>query len=181
MSKQQFEDFLKKEKSRPVTEIDLQDRKQEWIGFVEKLYSDVRGWLKEYSDSVKVKSERIELFEEPIGRYGVDQLSIEINGKVARLKPIGTILIGTRGRVDMIGSRGTARFILADKDSTGPRIQVKVYTSEEERSKQELAEREKIKAKIDWTWKIASTPPNVKYTELNQDSFLQCLVEVING
>ena len=42
-------------------------------------------------------------------------------------------------------------------------------------------EKKQPKVQIDWVWKITSNPPRIKYTELNQETFLQCLMEVING
>jgi hypothetical protein len=35
--------------------------------------------------------------------------------------------------------------------------------------------------KIDWTWKIATPPPGIRYIELNKESLRQMLLEVSNG
>lgn len=33
---------------------------------------------------------------------------------------------------------------------------------------------------IEWDWKIATPPPRIKYIEVNEDSFFDLLMEVIN-
>lgn len=97
------------------------------------------------------------------------------------MTPIGTVLIGTKGRVDFSGRAGTVRFILADKSSSGPKFETRIFMSEEEKNKFEEQEKNNPKPEINWVWKISSDPPKITYTALNQDTFLQCLMQVING
>ena len=94
------------------------------------------------------------------------------------LSGIGTILIGgAKGRVDMTGNAGTIRLILAERNAIEPKIDVNVYFSSEKiRKKQDMEEK-----KPDLVWKISTNPPKVKYSDLNQDTFLKCLIQVCNG
>jgi len=183
MSKKEFDTFLEKEEAQKKSPIDWNAEKDWWLNKIETLYTDVQNWLKEYTDSNKVNIEinDINIFEEPLGVYSAKQMKIKINDKIATLTPIGTILIGTKGRVDLNGDEGTIRFILADRKSSGPKVEIKIYLSDEEKMQYEEEEKKKIKPIIDWVWKITTNPPKIKYTELNQDTFLKALIEVYNG
>ncbi len=185
MSNKEFEAFLKKEeeKGKKETPIDWEGIKKKWFVHLDKLFLDIQTWLKEYVEDNRIKLgfNNIEIQEEALGKYTVKELIIVIYGKTAQLTPIGTILIGTPGRADLSGPAGTVRFILADRNATGPKIEFKVFTSEEERKKDAENEKKKTKLETEWIWKITSNPPRIKYTELNKETFLQCLTEVING
>jgi hypothetical protein len=75
--------------------------------------------------TIKLETNPIEIYEEALGSYKSQELKITIGNNVAKLTPIGTILIGTIGRADLTGKRGTVKFILADKESSGIKITVK--------------------------------------------------------
>jgi len=181
MSKKEFDDFLRKEEKKKPT-IDWDDQKKWWLNKLDDLYKDIQGWLKEYIDKQQLFTEcsNIDIYEEALGSYTAKQMKIQIGNKIAKIIPIGTILIGTKGRVDLTGDAGRVRFILADKQATGPRIEANVFLSEEERQNYEKQKRARAK-KVDWAWKITTSPPRIKYSELNQDSFLHCLMQVCNG
>jgi hypothetical protein len=34
---------------------------------------------------------------------------------------------------------------------------------------------------IEWDWKIATPPPRIQYINLEQDTFLEALMEVVGG
>jgi hypothetical protein len=183
MGKREFDDFLKKEEQKKKPPIDWEAEKKKWFEHLNKLFSDVKIWLNEYVDAKKIKIEfnNIDIHEEAIGTYTVKELRIFIGDKIAKLTPIGTILIGTKGRADLSGNAGTVKFILADKNATGLKIEFKESILEKEKQKDTKNEKKKSEPQINWVWKITSNPPRIKYTDLNQDTFLQCLMEVING
>ena len=115
------------------------------------------------------------IIEPYIGEYEVRVLQIELGSHTIKLEPIGTNLIGAKGRVDLIGANGTVKFVLVDKTSSGPRIKTKVSVNGEESPKEE-----EIKD-IEWDWKIATHPPNIQYIDLEPDTFFDALMEVIGG
>ncbi len=174
MGKKEFDDFLRKEKEKKKPTIDWSAEKEWWLKQLDKLYMDIQKWLKEYTDKqeIFVEFSNIEIYEEALGTYTARQMIIKISDKIATLIPIGTILIGTKGRIDMKGNTGTIRFILADRNATGPKIVVKEYLLEEENKNP--------KPQIDWVWKITTNPPRIKYSDLNRDTFLQSLMQVCN-
>ena len=164
MGKKEFDDFLKKEEEKKKPSVDWDAKKKWWLEQLETLYTNIQDWLKEYIDEKKISIEfsEIDIYEEALGTYTARQMRIKVSDKIATLTPIGTILIGAKGRIDMKSNAGTIRFILADRNATEPKIVVKEYLSEEEKRKDEEAEKNKPNPKIDWAWKITTNPPRIK-------------------
>lgn len=183
MDKNKFDEFVNKKSSNNKEKIDWDEKLNRWKTFIDALYDSVNEWLKDYVEAGKIelKINEIEIFEEALGNYHVPSMDIVIGNDTATLKPIGTILIGTIGRVDLIGKSGVQKLILADKNSTGPQIKSYIFTNEEERKANEAKIKEEANKPVDWEWKITSNPPRIKYKELNQESFFECLMNVING
>jgi hypothetical protein len=183
MGKKEFEDFVNKESQKENKTINWQEKLDRWKSNIDDLLGKIENWLKDYTESgkISIETKEIEIFEEAIGRYSVPSLVININENIVHVKPIGTVMIGTIGRVDIIGKSASQKIILADKNATGPRIQTFISTNEEERKKNEEKLKELANTPIDWEWKFASEPPKIKYSDLNQESFFECLMTVING
>ena len=182
-SKKHFDDFLKKEEEKKNPVIDWEARKQEWINHLETLYKNISEWLEDYVASGKIKLEfsDYQLYEEALGSYNVRKLDIHLGNNIATLTPIGTFLIGARGRVDIKGMRNVIKLILVDKESKKPNISVRIVLSDEEEKKYQEEQKNKPKKEMNWTWKITTNPPNIKYTELDQDTFFESLIKVMNG
>jgi hypothetical protein len=176
MGRKEFEALLSKHETyKSETQIDWNSQKEEWLKFIQLFYESVEKWLKPYVEQKKLEFQYsdINLTEEYIGTYSVKSMNISFAEQLIKLEPIGTLLIGTKGRIDMEGSRGTVQFILADKNSKG--MSVKVYIGGEPQQKQEQKDPE-------WTWKIALREPRrIAYEELNEEAFFNALMEVDNG
>ena len=172
MKHTQFDEFIEQEVQEKSKPIDWETKKVEYLGHIKTLFGDVREWLKEYTQNNKITIEDaiIRIDEEIIGVYEVPKLKITIGSKIAELIPIGTNLIGTKGRVDLVGDRRKSKFILADRSAKG-------FTTQSSGNNKP----KKPTSNINWVWKITSNPPQIVYTELNKDSFLKCLMEVLNG
>ena len=185
MGKKEFDDFLQQltQKKSNIKKIDWEAEKKYWLEYIEQFYKMVEGYLNDYVTTGKITLEYKKKYitEENIGTYETKELKIIINDNIATFTPIGTLLIGTKGRIDLSSKHGIVRFILADKDSFGPKIEVNVFYTDEERKIFEEKQKTLQKKEINWTWKIASEPPIVKYIDLNQDSFFDVLLDIING
>lgn len=183
MNDNKFDDFVNNNKKKDSKTINWENKLERWKNFIDNLYSNIDIWLKEYTENqrIEIKLKEIEIFEEAIGKYIVKSMEIIIGENSVLLKPIGTVLIGTIGRVDVIGKKRTQKLILADKNATSPKITSFTSFTDEEKK----ANDEKIKkianTPVDWEWKMASNPPKIKYSELNKKSFFNCLIEVTNG
>lgn len=179
MSKKDFENLLNKHSSESEEEkINWDAQKTEWLEFIKQFYESVELWLKPYTEQNKIKYEykKIELTEEYIGVYETKILVISFANQQIKLKPIGTLLIGTKGRIDMEGARGRVQFILADKDSKGMKISVSVSVNVKPPSKS------KEQKSPDWTWKIVLREPRgISYENFNEENFFNAMMEVANG
>lgn len=181
--KEEFEKFLENNEKKSLPQIDWEKRKQEWIGKIEILYNSIQDWLSDYIKSNRIELKYIDypLFEETLGHYTVKKMEIKLGEELATLEPIGTTLIGARGRVDLSGKKGKIKLVLTDKDTTKPNITFRVIGTPEEEAKRK-EELEKLPKKtIEWVWKISTNPPNITYNDLNQETFLNSIIKVING
>lgn len=179
MSKKDFEEYLKKQHSKAdeKAEIDWNKKRNEWLIYLDQFYEKIRGFLKDYTEPGDLSIEPSEkiIHEELIGEYKTTSMTIRFKGNEVILDPIGTNLIGAKGRVDMKGSAGTVKFVLVNKQSSGPMIKLMIQIAEEP-VEEEIENQENA-----WDWKIATPPPRIKYIELDEESFFDSLMEVING
>jgi hypothetical protein len=104
------------------------------------------------------------LNEEYLGNYETKKRHLKIASQEVVFIPIGTRLFGSKGRIDMEGSAGKVKFLLTDKNSTIPSAKIQI-----------------CEENVDWVWKIATPPPTIQLLELNEESFFDALMEVING
>ena len=178
MANQSFDDFVNQQAdSSAQEEIDWAAQLQEWKDYLNEFYSKIEGFLKPYIDSNKLilKKNLIRLEEEYIGTYTVHNLEIKLGDKKITLTPIGTLLIGAKGRIDMEGPRGKVRFVLVAKKATEPQIKVRI------KNDNEGLQDDSLPNNFDWSWKIATPPPRISYIEFEKESFQAALMEVVNG
>ncbi len=88
------------------TEVDPKKTLAEWLDQVDKLYRRVEDWLRELLDeelmkAIKIRREQTGLSEEPLGDYQIDKLVIEIVDKWIVFDPVGRMIMGSLGRVDL--------------------------------------------------------------------------------
>lgn len=181
MGKREFDEYLKKRRAdtEAVVQIDWSEKRDDWLQYLADFYNKVEKFLGEYRESgdVAFNYDEKDIREELIGQYRVRSLRIRIKDKDVVLDPVGTNLIGAKGRVDMIGDAGTVKFVLVDRRLNGPGLSVAIKTQGKPRE----VEEEKEAEGIEWAWKIATPPPRIKYIEVNAESFFDALMEVINA
>lgn len=178
MKRKTFDEFVNRQATRAKEEpFERKKELAQWKDYLNKFYSVVEGFLQKYVDEKKVllnyKSQSMD--EEFIGPYEVKNLTVLIGAAQIQFKPIGTMLIGAKGRVDMTGPRGIVKFLLVDKDSSMPRVSVRVWIKGTE-PPQKLPVN-----KVEWTWKISTPPPKIEYMELREETFFTAMMEVVNG
>lgn len=180
MGLKDLENFInaKKEHKEEEEPIDWEAQKLEWLKELDNLYSMISIWLQplKAKDKVKFKFESIKLTEDDIGTYDAPKMVIELPDQKIALEPIGTMLIGAKGRVNMIGEKGNIPFLLVRKNYDWPKIRVIIH-GEREFPTPPLEEDDK-KEPIEWVWKIATPPPRVKFLELDGDLFSDALLSV---
>lgn len=173
-----FDDFVKKqnEKAKPIPAFNPQERIDMFKKHVEEFYDLVcKEWLKENIEKGLIVTKRhpIRVYEESLGIYDIDALVINIGNIVINLRPIGTILIGTRGRIDISYRSRSGMFVLTGENIDSPSAQIVISVNGEKPPKQKDPGRE--------VWKFVDRRGMMNYVSLNAEVFQQIIMELING
>lgn len=171
-----FSDFIEQQIALPTATVDWGQQREEWLQHLSHFYQLVEAFMREYVEQGKVSLHRATktLHEEYIGDYSVDTLALYIGPNKIEFDPIGTNLIGAKGRVDMRSAKGTVKFVLVPEDATTTVPRVRVVEGAD-------AVPEAVASEDNWTWKIATSPPRVRCVELCKESFQDAIMEVVNG
>jgi hypothetical protein len=185
MGNNSFDEFVRREQqAAKVTgekPVDWQAEKAAWLQHLEELFTQVNGYLKPYVDAgqVAIDYQTIDLNEDYIGRYSAKEMIITVGSKTIKLEPIGTFIVGSKGRVEVAGPLARAQLLLLDSRvrSMSQLIHVSVSVNGGLPSPPSHEPPSDIK----WVWKIVTRPPRREIIEFNKDSFLNVLVEISNG
>ncbi|HXY79000.1 MAG TPA: hypothetical protein VEI08_00035 [Candidatus Bathyarchaeia archaeon] len=182
MDTKAFDEFVKRQQEAPSSlgPIDWDEQRREWLAHLDSLYKRVESFIAKYvaAGEMIYEYQNIELNEENIGAYIAKQMKLKIGRQIVTLVPIGTLLIGSKGRVDVVGPIGRAQIILVDKEASGPASLIHVTVSIGGKTS---GTPNRPPKRINWEWKIATRPPDIRFEELTQESFLQLILEVANG
>lgn len=178
MAIKKFEEFINNQTSAFEREIDRKDQLATWQQHLDEFYRVIASYLKPYLDNQKIKIEfaDLDIAEDRIGIYTTQKATIHLGPHTLALEPIGMMIIGAAGRVDLTGPYGKVRFVLLDETSPPRKAQVKIV-KDGDKARQEQALNKPSKL----TWKIATNPPQVTYLPLTEDSFQEALMAVTNG
>ena len=178
--KSEFDAFVKRQQqSAASTGADRPFELEDWLRYLGELYGKIEALLDDYiaSGAIAASYREIPMNEESIGSYTARQMTLKIGRQEISLRPIGTLLIGTKGRVDVVGPSGRTRFLLVNDEASRPNIRMATGG----RGQQNVSRPVDPPRPITWTWKIATSPPRVEYIELTQESLFRALMEVANG
>ena len=182
MPRPDFDQFVqrKQEEEKETAAFDPKRQLAEWLHYLDALYAEVHGFLESYIDTGAARLEftSIQLNEEFSGPYEVRQMFLHIGTSTVVFKPIGTMLIGSKGRVDVQGPRGSARLGLINKQAThaGQLIRIRVSLPGKPQPAPEPSPEE-----IEWAWKIITPAPEMKFIELTEDSFFDMILGVADA
>jgi hypothetical protein len=185
MAEKSFDDFVRREhQAAQVLDgepIDWQREKNEWLEQLDQLFAQITEYLGPYvtDGQIKIAYSPIELNEENIGPYSAKEMIIAIGGKIIKLEPIGTLFIGTKGRVDVVGPFSRARLMLLNSHlkSLSQLFKVSVHVV----GKALPPPKPRTPSVVEWAWRIVARPPRQELTEFNKENFLNLLLEVSNG
>ncbi|MCL4408020.1 MAG: hypothetical protein M1542_01495 [Thermotogae bacterium] len=109
-----FEDKKKLKSTYEIT--NWNEMKEKWVSQIEDFFSTIKEWL---NDSIRkglieVKEAEIEISEENLGNYKTKSLQISFENKKVEFVPIGRLVIGAQGRIDIKFING--RYILLYDD-----------------------------------------------------------------
>ena len=104
----------KQKQSAPENEIDWDERKKKFLSAVEQLYGQLETMLAEPIGHKKVQLHRRPkvLTENFIGTYAVNDLILVVGDEQVRFSPRGRNIVGSAGRIDVVGEKGEAMLIL---------------------------------------------------------------------
>ncbi len=176
MTDMSFDDFVNQQIAKEEPSIDWIQIRDDWIRHLDEFYQLAEGFLRKYIDQGKVRITRTtkQINEEYIGSYDVESLEVQIGTIKVLFDPIGSLVLGVKGRVDMHGPHGTVKFVLVPKTDSSPTIRVIQEEYSEVKDEPEPVIEE-------LAWKILTPPPNIKYIELEEESFLSAIMEVVNA
>lgn len=182
----EFDAFVKRvlDKDSPFEPPpELQLRPMQWKESLAGLYSEIAAYMELYvrRGAIRITYGETELGERYLGSYFAPTMTIEIGLQKVELVPIGTLIIGGRGRVDVRGPAGDARLVLVHRNVRRPEDLVSVRVNDAlQGNKKDIS----ITADGDFdefVWKIATPPPRVIFDELTETNFHEMLMEVVNA
>ena len=177
-----FDDFVQERAARARETAEAFNGKETldtWLRELDALYRDMERYLKTYTDSGQIKIERrpVQLTEELLGTYDAEALAVSIGNDEVLARPVGTMLIGSRGRVDLSGPRKTLRIVLLETD--GPALKITVSGAH---GPSETSTRSLLRGEIDHRgWYVVTRPPVATATALDEDSFRDAIMDVSSG
>jgi hypothetical protein len=180
-SKTEFDRFVERQQaqSEDATSVDPKQQLQEWRDYLNVLYDKIKEYMCSYinNGAANITLENIILNEEFSGPYTVQQMRPKIGRSSITFKPIGTMLIGSKGRVDVRGPRGSARLGLVNKHVMHASDLIRVTVSvvgAPQRPPPPKPENQKI----EWAWKIITSPPQMSFTDLTRDVFFDLILSI---
>lgn len=182
MDSKDFDEFVRRQQAESSTAatIDWDSERDEWLTHLGELYAKIESLLRKYisAGQIRLDYRPIELNEENIGSYTAKEMVLKIGRQEIVLVPIGTLLFGFKGRVDVIGPAGRAQIALVDSkaSSTASLIHVSVGV----KGKPPTPPNRQAQ-KIEWTWKIVTRPPERRFIEITQETLFQIIMEVVNA
>lgn len=184
MSKSDFDEFVKRQQAEQQEAAAFNPKEQldQWLGYLDALYGAITSYLKTYIDSSAAQIEYRDktLNEDFAGSYVAREMILKIGRATVTFTPVGTMLVGSKGRVDVQGPSGTARLVLVDKLATTARSLIRVTIRSANHPPPPPPSPEAV-TQTEWTWKIATPPPEMKFIELTQEAFFNMILSVANA
>ncbi len=182
MSTQTFDEFVKKrvdqaKANSAMHAIDWNRTREDWLRELGALYSKMEEYLKKYTDTgrIQVRRDKVFLSEDHLGTYEVETLAFLIGNEKVVAKPIGALMVGAIGRVDLVGARGRLRIVLLEEGISAIRTRIEIGGKVEEDADRSSLPGSAVNKR---GWYIATLPPNVTTTALNEDSFRDAIMEL---
>lgn len=97
-------DFLRDKKAEfDQDQVDWDKVRVDWIRQIEEFMNEVKKWIVKTQKEglIDVAEKEIEIKEENIGKYKVPSLELIIGAESIKINPVGRLIIGASGRVDI--------------------------------------------------------------------------------
>jgi len=180
METKEFERFVASQQETNVdAKIDRVQMRDEWLSELASLYRKIAGFLQDYvsAGSISYGYTKIEVTEPELGTYTAKRMDISIGRQHISLVPVGTFLVGCKGRVDAEGSAGRAQLLLVNERAKSAADLIKVTVNIKGTAPPSPRERQPIS----WAWKILTTTVPKRFVDLDKESFFALLMEIANA
>jgi hypothetical protein len=124
MLSQDFTDFVVSQQDDPpespsAAKARSNRLRDEWLQNLDDLYRRILAYLDEFLKKklISYSYKPVSLHETRLGRYKAKRMDITIGRQLVTVEPIGTMLIGSRGRVDVRGAAGQRQLLYVNKDA----------------------------------------------------------------
>ena len=155
----------------------------EWKTHVSKLYNQVEHWIQKAEVWQKIQIERTQMSicEDYMGSYKIEQLLLKVGDNMIRFIPQGRLIIGSRGRVDIVCGNKKALLLLLGRNAQ-PSITIQAFQSESEYEKHKKTEGKKVKkpSSQDLVWKISNQIPAIEATLFTENEFTEVFEQLIS-
>jgi hypothetical protein len=172
----EFANFVASQQDLKEIPFDWKKELAEYIASVASLYDRATEYLSEYlaDGSVNISHDEVEIVEESYGSYRIDRLLIDIGHQRVFLEPVGTMLIGSKGRVDLIGpiKRVPVLLIRESVKKASDLIHVRSGLVGKLPPPPTPATEDGV-----WVWKLRSVGNVYAFEDLDKESFLAAIIE----
>lgn len=181
MQNTEFDEFVRRQQqgASQMASANWEKRRSEWLQSLNRLYSQIESFLDKYISAKQIlrRYRTIDLNEEYIGYYKAKQLTLKVGRQEVNFVPIGTMILGARGRVDVVGPTGRVQLLLVDSEASNPSDLIQ----EEVNFGDKVSKPSKAPREAEWEWKMVTRPPESRFEELTQETFFQLMMEIANG
>jgi len=162
MGKKEFGDVVNAHQGGQAIEDFHKEQIHEWRELLQQLIRTIQQILEpEISEEkINISSYQVRLQEAALGVYTVDSIHIDVGNTRVTLEPLGTMFIGTKGRVLMRGPKGSVDFMLLRK--------------EESRDKEDIGPE-------DWVWILWHEPYVSDPVAVTPENLHEALTKVLDG
>ncbi|ETI89118.1 MAG: hypothetical protein Q607_CBUC00182G0098 [Clostridium butyricum DORA_1] len=108
-------DFLKKKlEEKTKKEFNAEEEKKKWITSADEIINNIRKWVEEpvKNNLVELIDEEVEINEERLGKYKINSLAIRSLWDTVYIRPIGRMILGAIGRIDILSTKGKYSILL---------------------------------------------------------------------
>jgi len=175
MSRDKFDEFLRNVQESEANPYDWAPKISEWKSDIQSFFELIETYLSKYvrEHRITINYDPVQFAEDGVGTFTSQVATIKMGSAVVKLEPVGLNIVGARARVDMRGNGGRVRFLLMDQKATQARHLVKIAYKQ---SPPVI-----VKQDVKWVWKLATSPPDIRFQDLTPDIFFDALMQVCNG
>jgi hypothetical protein len=127
------------ERDLPGKPADPHARLEKWLGELQWLWATLEAWIQPATNgdiATWALGNGVEIYEEALGHYQAQTYELAVGSHTLTFRPVGSMVAGSRGRVDVVSGSRSAMLLLLDGEHewmtgmTGPRAEMKPLTEE---------------------------------------------------